>query len=129
MTTLRFVSLLALPLLLASCFNRAKEPKVDLNRIYGKAAQKEPHLINPIIIIPGILGSKLIDPTTQKPIWGDFDQAFRNPNRPKDVPFVALPLHGTGQPVKGVPNAILSATRLRILGFRTQQRAYSGILN
>ena len=47
-------------------------PAPDLGGIYNRAARSDHATRNPIIVIPGILGSKLVDAETGQPVWGAF---------------------------------------------------------
>ncbi len=125
--SLLILSLLAL--LCTSCTQSEKNKTADLNRIYGAAAQSDSTEINPVIVIPGILGSKLIDPVTQKSIWGIYDGQFVDLSKPENLPLIALPLHGSSREVRGIPNGALSTLRFRALGVPLQQQAYAGILS
>ena len=44
----------------------------DLAAIYNDAAQNIGDERNPVVVLPGVLGSKLEEPTTNQPIWGAF---------------------------------------------------------
>lgn len=47
---------------------------------------------NPIIVIPGILGSNLIEAQKEKSLWGSFDNSFANPKADKNLRLIALPM-------------------------------------
>lgn len=87
--------LLALPALaLAAC---SGPPKTDLGAIYNEAAQGIGAERTPVIVLPGILGSKLEDPTTGKLVWGAFIRGAVDADYPDGARIVALPM------AKGVP--------------------------
>lgn len=77
----RFLLLLFLPFLFFSCAGKAAtesyqsfktEKQSNLGEIYDHAAQYQGPGRNPVIVIPGFLGSRLIDKDTNKLVWGDF---------------------------------------------------------
>jgi pimeloyl-ACP methyl ester carboxylesterase len=86
-------------LVLSSCVASEKRP--DLAAIYSKTAESIGPLRNPVVVIPGILGSKLIQParngTAEKIVWGAFTYGAADPDYPDDARLVALPMR------EGVP--------------------------
>jgi len=115
-------------LLGTNCSFRQKKPSPDLARIYNKAAKNHSREINPVIVIPGILGSKIIDPVSKKSIWGVYDNNFLNIKKPQNVPLIALPMYGTNERPRGIPNGAITSVRFRALGVPIQQRAYASIM-
>jgi len=49
--------------------------------------------LNPIIVIPGILGSKLVDKDLTNSHWGDFGKNFADPKKVANLRNMALPMH------------------------------------
>ncbi|MEM8636894.1 MAG: hypothetical protein AAGF33_18155, partial [Pseudomonadota bacterium] len=47
-------------------------PQADLNQIYERSAQYHLPDRNPVIVIPGILGSQLVDDASGRTVWGAF---------------------------------------------------------
>lgn len=86
----RITCLLAGLLATTSCSNRKQE--VNLNEVYRDAAQRSYNERNPVIVIPGILGSKLIDEETQTIVWGAFVKKASNPKVPAQARMIALPM-------------------------------------
>ncbi|MEO0475734.1 MAG: hypothetical protein AAF085_07175, partial [Planctomycetota bacterium] len=84
--------------MLCGCFS---EPRPDLGAIYDEAAQNIGSQRNPVIVIPGILGSKLEDPEIETPVWGAFTYGAADPDTPKGARLVALPME------KGKPLVVL----------------------
>ncbi len=76
----------------------------NLDRIYANAAALNVAERNPIIFIPGILGSRLISTKGNRSVWGDFGRFYADPNRPENRNLVALemaegvPLHKLRSP-------------------------------
>lgn len=110
------------------CSLVSEKPKVNLDKIYSKAAKSHDTEINPVIVIPGILGSNLIDSVTKKSIWGVYDNNYINLKKPENLSTLALPLHGTNQSTKGIPNGALSSIKFRALGVPFKQKAYANVL-
>ena len=88
--------LLLLPvcLLLSGCLS---EPRADLGAIYDVPAQNIGAERAPVIVIPGILGSKLEDPAIETPVWGAFTYGAADPDTVEGARLVALPME------QGVP--------------------------
>lgn len=106
----------------------------NLGAIYNKAAQTHGPNRNPVIVIPGILGSKLKDTETSTLVWGAFVKGAANPRTPEGKRLIGLPMQeGTrlGQLRDGVTSAgALDTFRLSIFGgFSIEQRAYINILS
>ena len=115
-----------------SCAPNPEEESPDLGRIYDKAAKTHDHLSNPVIVIPGILGSKLKDPVTGKSVWGVFDNDYLDLNRSENFEIAALPMQ-QGVPVsrikaQAIPNGAVTSLRFRAAGVPIKQQAYAGIL-
>ena len=54
---------------------------------------------NPVIVIPGLLGSKLVDQDTGDRVWGAFGLGQVDPNTPTGARQFALPME-TGKSLK-----------------------------
>jgi len=65
-----FLCLSAVFVLLVACRPAYKSP--DLGGLYNNLVQDENPYRNPVILIPGLLGSKLIDRKSQVMAWGNF---------------------------------------------------------
>ncbi|MEM9020402.1 MAG: hypothetical protein AAGC44_07540 [Planctomycetota bacterium] len=89
----RWVPMLGL-VLLTGC---RSAPQPDLEAIYGEAARNIGADRNPVIVIPGILGSKLEEPSLKKPVWGAFTYGAADPDTAEGARLVALPME------RGVP--------------------------
>jgi hypothetical protein len=73
------------------CFATLRAP--DLGGIYNRAARDEGPTRNPVIVIPGILGSRLRDPASGTVVWGAFGGNSANPNTAAGARLLALPMH------------------------------------
>ncbi len=80
---------------------QSTEPRPDLGAIYNDAAQMIGDDRNPVVVIPGILGSKLEEPGSMIPVWGSFIYGAADPDTADGARLVALPME------QGVPLAEL----------------------
>ncbi|MCH6579409.1 MAG: hypothetical protein IH802_03490, partial [Nitrospinae bacterium] len=92
----------------------------DLGNLYNELAQREDPHRNPIIVIPGLMGSKLVDQDSGKIVWGAFGLGQVNPNTPKGARLVALPM-APGKKLKELqdnvkPAGALDRVALNFLG-------------
>lgn len=62
------------------CANTLKGP--NLGELYDRAAAQHDELRNPVIVIPGILASKLLDESTGRVVWGAFSGGYADPRTP-----------------------------------------------
>lgn len=124
------VSKLSLTLLFLSltlgCTKQYKPP--NLGELYTRSAQEFHKYGNPVIVIPGILGSTLREKNTGQIVWGAFDRDFANPETPEGARLIALPLDmsGTGNVV---PDGALERVKVSLLGLPIQLNAYVNILS
>ena len=118
-------------LALGSC-TRTKLKGPDLGEIYNRAAQYHRSDRNPIIVIPGILGTRLVDDGTGKTVWGAFTGEYAKPRTPEGARLVALPMHegaSLAESVDGVrPDGVLDRVQVRVAGIPMQILAYFHIL-
>jgi len=122
--------LLPLSLMLASCSTTLKPP--DLAGLYGKALEYHAIDRNPVIVIPGILGSNLKDLESGRLVWGAFERGYANPKTPEGARLCALPME-IGTPLKDlrdevVTSGALTSLRIRLLGLPLELNAYAQIL-
>ncbi len=47
---------------------------------------------NPIIVIPGILGSNIIESTNENPLWGDFSRSLASTKADEHLRLISLPM-------------------------------------
>jgi pimeloyl-ACP methyl ester carboxylesterase len=87
-----------LPLLstFAGCAS-APESKADIAAIYNRSAQTIGSDRNPVIVIPGILGSTLVEEPTGRVVWGAFVHGAIDTDFPEGARVFSLPMQ------KGVP--------------------------
>jgi len=59
---------------------------------YNRAVQAHGPDRNPVIVIPGVLGSKLTDADTGVRVWGAFERGAADPGTAQGVRLIALPM-------------------------------------
>ena len=119
-------ALLALMLTLGCARAFPKAP--DLGEIYSRAASHHEADRRPIIVIPGILGSTLVDENSGQTVWGAFAGGYARPDRPEGARAVALPLE-PDEVDSVVPMGVLERLKVRLLGLPISLKAYVNIIN
>ncbi|MEM1422714.1 MAG: hypothetical protein AAGH64_01800 [Planctomycetota bacterium] len=115
----------------AGCNAQPRQP--DIGLIYNDAARMIGDARNPVIVIPGILGTKLEEPGTERPIWGSFTYGAADPDTAEGARLVALPMR-LGAPLSelrdtNVATDVLDTLTLDVALFRgVQLGAYVDIL-
>ena len=112
---------------LASCSSSKAPDHGQLGKIYNMAAQRDELSRNPIIAIPGILGSYLKDETTDEQVWGVIGGGYDT----KYTEQLAFPM-AEGKSLaelkdNTVPDGVLSQITLSI-GARISVQAYAQML-
>jgi len=106
--------------------------EADVKIIYEKSAQYHMPDRNPVIVIPGILGSKLFDRDSQRTVWGAFEPESVDPTTAEGARLISLPVEGDRQLSElrdGVePNGVLDKVHVNLFGVPLNIRAYAGIL-
>ncbi|MCA9287667.1 MAG: hypothetical protein KDA05_03730, partial [Phycisphaerales bacterium] len=102
---------------MTGCATQAPQ-QADLGAIYDVAAQNVGADRNPVIVIPGILGSKLESPDSRVPVWGSFTYGAADPDTAEGARLVALPME-TGVPLRDlrdevVPTEVLDSLTLDV---------------
>ena len=127
-----FSSLILIALVCAGCSSTLGE-KTKLKRLYDKSAQYHLPDRNPVIVIPGILGSRLTEEITGQVVWGGFRRDFADPNTDKGARLISLPL--TGNPTTDewittdvFPDGVLDNIEVKLAGFPFTIQAYANIL-
>lgn len=93
-------------LLLAGC---AAEP--DIVDLYAEKPHTLDPLHNPVIIVPGTMGSKLVDAETGQDVWGTFGIEMLNPFSAQGAQLLALPMK-EGKPLGEIRDAVVPAGAL-----------------
>ncbi|TMB41306.1 MAG: hypothetical protein E6J55_19060, partial [Deltaproteobacteria bacterium] len=76
--------------IVAACARTVRLP--DLGGLYNAAAQRHEPWRNPVIVIPGILGSRLRDGETHRLVWGAFSGDYADPRRADGARQISLPM-------------------------------------
>ncbi|WP_089945266.1 esterase/lipase family protein [Candidatus Entotheonella palauensis] len=130
--SMRIVAIgIALMLVFAGCTTKLYTP--DLGGLYNKLVQQEDPYRNPVLVIPGILGSKLRDADSGAIVWGAFGPGSANPKKPQGARLIALPMR-EGAPLNELRDQVhsdgaLDRVRISLLGLRLQLKAYFYILS
>ncbi|MEZ6090349.1 MAG: hypothetical protein R3C05_20450 [Pirellulaceae bacterium] len=105
----------------------------DVGDIYDSVARAPDYQRNPVIVIPGLLGSRLVQQSSGREVWGTIDSREANPNDPENAALLAIPM------VEGarladlrddvVSDGPLDRLKIRILGIPIHVSAYENILN
>ncbi len=112
------------------CASVAQGP--ELGGLYNRAAQHHSPMRHPVIVIPGILGSKLIEQDTGQIVWGAFADGYANPDRPDGARLIALPM-AQGKTLAELTDTVISdgaleKLKVSLLGLPVQLNAYIHIL-
>ena len=111
---------------------QARYDPPDLGGIYNRAAQHHSPERNPVIVIPGVLGSRLVQQETDKVVWGAYRGNYADPANPADARLIALTMQNDGSlaalrdDVR--PDGVLDRVEVSLLGLTVTQHAYMRIL-
>jgi len=124
------VVILGATLLLTSCASKKREP--DIAGLYTRAAQDHGIDRNPVIVIPGILGSRLLDEPSQTLVWGAFGGSAANPQKPDGARLLALPMV-EGSALADLrdevyPDGVLERLDVRLMGIHLSLQAYVNVM-
>ncbi len=116
---------------LIGCGVEYKAP--DLGNLYTRSAMESHRYSNPVIVIPGILGSKLIDEKSGQVVWGAFEGGYANPETPDGARLIALPMR-KGAKLDELKDGVrsdgaLDRVKVRVLGLPVTLNAYVNILS
>jgi hypothetical protein len=120
----------AVLVLLCGC---ASSGTVPLRDIYSDSAQKIGADRNPVIVIPGILGSNLVEKNTRQIVWGAFVYGAADADYPDGARLFALPM-ALGKPLSALtddvePDGVLESLDANISLFKvTALEPYKGII-
>lgn len=116
-------------LLLAGCSTKPTQ-LTTLKQTYDQTAQYHLPDRNPIIVIPGILGSRLVDGDSGQTVWGAFRTEFVDPRTAEGAQLIALSLDGQGEKEVGHvrSDGVLENLELKLAGIPIKIQAYAGIL-
>ncbi|MCZ6658207.1 MAG: hypothetical protein O7C67_12990, partial [Gammaproteobacteria bacterium] len=107
---------------LTSCAGQAQ-----LELIYNKSASYHAPDRNPIVVIPGLMGSSLRDRLNGAMVWGAFGGKSVNPANPEGARLLALPLDESQDAVE--PTGVLDRIKIRLVGIPLQLKVYAQLLS
>ncbi|MEM7008837.1 MAG: hypothetical protein AAF462_06845 [Thermodesulfobacteriota bacterium] len=105
----------------------------DLGGLYTTAARRSHDQGNAVIVIPGILGSKLRDSESGQLVWGAFEKSTADPESPEGARLVAIPMK-KGAPLSELTDSVhsdgaLDRVRVSLFGLPIELNAYVNILS
>lgn len=128
-----FTALITANFILSGCTTTLQD-RANLKQLYDNSAQYHQPDRNPVIVIPGILGSRLVDDDTGITVWGAFRADYAEPSTKEGARLIALPL--VDGPVKAPqkqtnirPDGVLENLEVKLAGIPISIQAYAGILN
>ena len=132
MRNIAFISSLIVSILFwTACGPRRMEP--NIMRIYDRPAKSHGQKRNPVIVIPGILGSKLVDRDSGKIAWGAFGGEYVDPSSPEGLRLIAFPI-ADDIPLSRLqdslyPDGALDRVEIEVFGLPISLNAYFELLN
>jgi len=119
---------------LVACTQTPEAP--DLDRIYARVAEASGPGQHPLITVPGILGSRLVDPQSGAVVWGGGARAglSADPETAQDARLIALPIIALNAPFEAIrdgvrADGILERAKAEVLGIPVVVDVYSGVLS
>lgn len=118
--------------LLAGCAGNP-ESRVDLGAIYNRSAQTIGTDRIPVVVIPGILGTRLVQEDSGRIVWGAFTYGAADPDNPEGARLVALPMR-EGAPLaerrdEVKPDGVLTTLEANVAVLKiTALRPYQSII-
>src|SRR5262249_50642795 len=108
------------------------DASAEFGGIYRLASRQSLATRNPVIVIPGIMGSRLVVKSQRRSIWGDFAQDHVRPTVAEDAQLLALPI-GEGEPLdrllgQGYADGSLADFRCKFAGIPLRRRVYGNVL-
>ncbi len=104
----------------------------DLGGIYERAAMHESPSRNPVIVVPGMMGSRLQQRSTGRTIWGAFTKTSIDPSNPEDLRLIACPIDSESDLDRfddGVSAVgVLDTLKIELAGLSLNHQAYLNIL-
>ena len=104
----------------------------DIADIYQRAARQDLSTRNPVIVIPGVMGSKLVASESTRSLWGDFRKGAR-PDSSDDARLIALPME-RGRPLHllhslSESDGTLGQIKSKVAGISIRLSFYSDVLS
>jgi hypothetical protein len=104
-----------------------------LHEIYSETAQRIGPERNPVVVIPGILGSKLVERDSRQIVWGAFTYGAADADYPEGANLIALPM-AAGAPLSTLrdtvePDGVLESLEANVSLLKiTALEPYRGII-
>lgn len=126
----RLLTLLAVAALIGGCESEVRSP--DLGFLYDELVMHESAERNPVILIPGILGSRLTDSDNDELVWGAWRAGFAGRADDAALRAIALPM-APDKPLAALtdsirPQGALDRVKLSVFGLNVELKAYHRIL-
>ena len=104
----------------------------QLGDIYGRTAQSPDAERNPLIVIPGVLGSRLVDDDSRRVVWGEFGGDGIDPSSANGARLLGLPM-AEGKALWELTDSVhvqgvLDTLEIRVFGVPFEMNAYRDIL-
>ena len=112
---------------------RGAEPdRADIASIYRHAVRQDLTTRNPVIVIPGVMGSRLVAPLAARQVWGDFRKDPVKPVTPEQSQAIGLPMK-MGVPLDQLHSASQTAGSLaevkgKFAGIPIRKQMYGNVL-
>ena len=124
--------IVAATLVAPACAGKTKMRWADLRELYSRSAQTHGIERNPVIVIPGVMGSKLVEDSTDTVVWGTLGGKAPNPQKPYGARLLALPMR-EGAKLSELtddvyPAGVLNRVKVKLLGLPIRLGAYVNIL-
>ena len=118
--------------MLTGCQSLKERRQVGLSEIYSDLAKLPDYERNPVIVIPGILGSRLVDKRTDEVVWGEMGPSGVSPLKTHSLTELALPMQ-SGVPLHQLhddvqPDGPLDQVTFRVAGIPVKVNAYAQVL-
>ncbi|MEL7239703.1 MAG: hypothetical protein AAGK78_12650, partial [Planctomycetota bacterium] len=117
---------------LAGTVSRAAFPAA--HDLYGDATDQDASTRNPVVVMPGIMGSRLRHRPTGQVLWGGATKReFADPTDPEQLRAITLPMDPFEAPLREriddtASDGSISQLRAKVLGFPLNVQAYGPIL-
>ena len=118
-------------IILSGCdFN---DGKPDIGDLYTDLAREDDPDRNPVIVIPGVLGSTLVESKTGIVAWGEIGRGLEDPKKEDEIRRIALPIQ-EGKALQElrddlIAESALESVKITIYGVTVEVDTYSDILN
>lgn len=94
------------------CHTAKKQP--DLGALYNQSAIASADTRTPVVVIPGILGSKLESASTMQKVWGSFTFGAADADTPEGARSIALPMK-KGAPLSELQDDVIAQDVLDVV--------------